>query len=99
MCARYDPRVPKACTEDDANEVRDKKQANFCDYFKPSEQAYAPEEHQADLAARDALASLFEGAESHRPAGDAAASQDDSQSGRSKSATALEQAEALFKRD
>jgi hypothetical protein len=55
----YDPRVPKACAEDDALEVRDKKSANFCDYFKPSADAYRPGEYEADLAARDALSALF----------------------------------------
>ena len=41
MCERYAPRKPKGCSEEDAIEVRDKKAANFCDYFKPTPRAYA----------------------------------------------------------
>ena len=40
MCERYAPRKPKGCSEDDAIEVRDKKAANFCDYFKPTPRAF-----------------------------------------------------------
>jgi hypothetical protein len=59
MCRNYDPRVPTACTEDDALEVRNKKSANFCDYFDPSDSAYRPGDMQADQAARSALSDLF----------------------------------------
>lgn len=59
MCERYAPRKPKGCTEEDAPEVRDKKAANFCDYFKPSPRAFNPAEHQAEAAARSKLDSLF----------------------------------------
>jgi hypothetical protein len=59
MCERYAPRLPKGCTEEDAPDVRDKKAANFCDYFKPSVKAYDPAEQQAADAARAALDSLF----------------------------------------
>jgi hypothetical protein len=51
--------MPKGCREEDAPDVRDKKNANFCDYFKPSATAYDPAEQQADQAARAALDSLF----------------------------------------
>jgi hypothetical protein len=59
MCERYAPRVPKGCSEEDAPEVRDKKNANFCDYFKPTVRAYDPTEQQAEQAARSQLDSLF----------------------------------------
>jgi hypothetical protein len=59
MCERFAPRKPKGCVEDDAPEVRDKKAANFCDYFKPSAGAFNPAEQQAEDAARSALDSLF----------------------------------------
>jgi hypothetical protein len=59
MCERYAPRKPKGCSEDDAIEVRDKKGANFCDYFKPSARAYDPTEQQAEQAARSVLDDLF----------------------------------------
>ena len=59
MCERYAPQRPKGCSEDDAIEVRDKKAANFCDYFKPSPRAFNPAEQQAEDAARSTLDSLF----------------------------------------
>jgi len=59
MCIYYAPTKPKGCREDDAIEVRDKKVANFCDYFKPSANAYNPAEQQAEAASRSALDSLF----------------------------------------
>ena len=59
MCERYAPGLPKGCREDDAPDVRDKKAANFCDYFKPSARAYDPAERNAETAARAALESLF----------------------------------------
>ena len=43
----YDPLVPEACTEDDALEVKEKARANFCDYFKPTGDAYTPGERDA----------------------------------------------------
>ena len=39
MCERFAPQLPKGCSEEDAPDVRDKKSANFCDYFKPSPKA------------------------------------------------------------
>lgn len=96
MCVHYDPGVPKGCTEDDAIEVLDKKSANFCDYFKPSERAYTPGEYEADLAARAKLSALFgEAPPAPAASGDADADADADKAGTS----TLEQAEALFKRD
>ena len=59
MCTYYAPTKPKGCREDDAIEVRDKKGANFCDYFKPSESAYDSADQQAEQKARSALDDLF----------------------------------------
>ncbi len=59
MCIYYAPSKPKGCREDDAIEVRDKKAANFCDYFKPNANAYNPAEQTAEQAARSALDDLF----------------------------------------
>jgi hypothetical protein len=59
MCTRYAPRLPKGCTEEDAPDVRDKKSANFCDYFKPKAGAYDPAGQQAAAAAQSALDALF----------------------------------------
>ena len=59
MCTRFAPRLPKGCTEEDAPDVRDKKSANFCDYFKPNAKAYDSAEQTAEQAARATLDSLF----------------------------------------
>ena len=59
MCEFYDPRLPNACAEDDALEVKDKTRANFCDYFKPSRNAYAPAEFDAEAAAQAGFKALF----------------------------------------
>jgi hypothetical protein len=59
MCERFAPRRPKGCSEEDAPEVRDKKNANFCDYFKPNANAYDPAEQQAEQAAKAQLDALF----------------------------------------
>jgi len=59
MCVYYAPAKPKGCREDDAIEVRDKKAANFCDYFKPSERAFDSADQQAEHKARSQLDDLF----------------------------------------
>ena len=59
MCLMYDPREPTGCTEDEALEVMDKEHANFCDYFKPSPDAYSPGLMEAQGKAHSELASLF----------------------------------------
>ena len=59
MCRYYDAQVPKACREDDAEEVKEKERANFCDYFKPSANAYVPGFRAASAKAENQLASLF----------------------------------------
>jgi hypothetical protein len=35
MCDFFDPQSSKGCREPMADEVADKEQANFCDYFRP----------------------------------------------------------------
>ena len=59
MCTHFAPQVVKQCREDDAEEVRDKFRANFCDYFKPSAAAHDPSFAAADSQARGQLAGLF----------------------------------------
>ncbi len=59
MCLYYDPAVSKQCREDDAEEVREKTRANFCDWFKPNPAACDPRFAEADARARDRLAALF----------------------------------------
>ena len=60
MCAHYEPRVTDQCTEELAEEVRDKQRANFCDYFKPQPGAYVATRDAAKAeASRAELDSLF----------------------------------------
>jgi hypothetical protein len=59
MCTRYAPRLPTGCDEQDAPEVRDKANANFCDYFRPSATAFDATQGAADAKARAALDALF----------------------------------------
>ena len=73
MCRHFDPRVPKQCREDDAEEVMDKDKPNFCDWFEP-----APGRHDAGKAADAAraevrLAALFGDAADEGEGGDDAA--------------------------
>ncbi|GMW07544.1 MAG: hypothetical protein AMXMBFR8_23400 [Nevskiales bacterium] len=59
MCVAYDPRVARKCTEDDAEEVKAKEQANFCDYFRPRRGAFDSSLAAAERHAKDELAALF----------------------------------------
>jgi len=59
MCIYYDPAVTKACREDDADEVREKERANFCDYFRPAEDTFDAARGASEKKAVDKLQSLF----------------------------------------
>ena len=48
--------------QDDAEEVREKIRANFCDYFKLGDDTFDPAAVAAEERARDSLGSLFGGA-------------------------------------
>ena len=63
MCTQFDPGVTRACREDDAEEVREKERANFCDYFKPSQSAFDSAIANAAEAARKQLDGLFSDAD------------------------------------
>ena len=63
MCVYFDLAVTKACREDDAEEVKEKERANFCDYFKPSADAYVPGFAAASAGAEAQLANLFSDAQ------------------------------------
>jgi hypothetical protein len=59
MCQFFDRRIARQCRQDDAEEVRNKEQANFCDWFKPRPAAFDGAEAAVQQEARDRLASLF----------------------------------------
>lgn len=59
MCRCYDATKTRQCTEDGADDVREKERVNFCDWFAPSKSAFdAGSKRQADDAAA-ALRDLF----------------------------------------
>jgi hypothetical protein len=59
MCTHFDSAVVRSCSEDDADDVKEKERANFCDYFSPSAEAYAADLATADRQARGQLGALF----------------------------------------
>ena len=60
MCRYYDPaETSKQCTEDDAEKVHDKVNANFCDYYEPSPTAFKGGSADAEHKAKAELAALF----------------------------------------
>ena len=59
MCVFFDPRGPRQCREDGAEEVKEKDRLNFCDWFKPSESAFDPDRKSEEDRARSALEDLF----------------------------------------
>ncbi|NNF60577.1 MAG: hypothetical protein HKN06_04510 [Gammaproteobacteria bacterium] len=58
LCEFYDTGVAKSCREPVAEEVRDKEQANFCDYFRPAANAYV-ELSTGQAEAESQLKTLF----------------------------------------
>lgn len=59
LCQFYHPRVSDQCTEDRAEQVREKDRANFCDYFKPKPNAYVAQSDTKAEAAKARLSGLF----------------------------------------
>ena len=88
MCTHFAPRLPTGCDEQDAPEVRDKANANFCDYFKPSATAFNAAQGATDARARAELDALF-GKDPRSEAKPAAGSSEDA---------ALAKARELFKK-
>lgn len=86
MCCYYDPRVTKACREDDAEEVREKDRANFCDYFRPADNAFDARVAAADKEAAANLDALFGAEKSDAESGSGGSEQ-------------LPDAEDLFRKD
>ncbi len=61
MCQFFDPGVSQSCREPIAEEVKEKKRANFCGYFELKPDAFRPQETAAARAARSELDALFSG--------------------------------------
>lgn len=80
MCVYYQPTAPDGCTEEDADVVTEKARANFCDYFRPSPDAFDGTLLTGDRRARADLAALFgdepETGGDADPGGDTAGSED-----------------------
>jgi hypothetical protein len=61
MCVAWEPRLPRKCREQDAEEVKAKDTANFCDWFRPRTGAFDAALAAAERQAQSQLASLFGG--------------------------------------
>jgi hypothetical protein len=59
MCSYFDPAVIRSCREDDAEDVKEKERANFCDFFRPSADAFDADKAAADQSAQTQLGALF----------------------------------------
>ncbi len=59
LCRSWDRARPKQCREEDAEEVRDKERANFCDWFKPRARAFDAARTATEAAAKAAIDGLF----------------------------------------
>ena len=59
MCLNFDSAVPRQCREDGAEDVKEKERPNFCEWFKPSPNAFDPGRKSEADAAKAALAALF----------------------------------------
>jgi hypothetical protein len=60
MCRHFDPRVPRQCREDGAEDVTDKDRLNFCDWFVPSDSAFDAGRKDEEDQAKSALDALFD---------------------------------------
>ncbi|MCP4002477.1 MAG: hypothetical protein GY727_16370 [Gammaproteobacteria bacterium] len=59
MCSYFDAAVTRSCREDDAEDVKEKERPNFCDYFKPSADAFNGDIAAANQSAQAQLGALF----------------------------------------
>jgi hypothetical protein len=76
MCSHFDPTITRSCREDDAEEVREKDRANFCDYFRLRNDAFDSGFAAADGKAKSQLGELF-GDDSGEDSADGQASEAD----------------------
>jgi hypothetical protein len=61
MCISFDARVTRQCREDGAEDVTEKERPNFCDWFKPRDDAFDPDRKSEADAATATLDALFGG--------------------------------------
>jgi hypothetical protein len=59
MCGFYDPRKPESCAEERADPPKDKRRANFCEYFEPRVQAFQAADNSTANRAKEELEKLF----------------------------------------
>ena len=59
LCIFYDPHVADQCQEPVADFVKEKERANFCDYFKPSPDAYQAKDMSKGQQSLSDLNELF----------------------------------------
>ncbi len=59
MCVEYDTSYAKHCREPTAEEVRKKTEANFCDHFKPKNNAFVAKNVSEIEKSKSALDALF----------------------------------------
>ena len=60
MCEFYEPSIAEQCREDDAEEVKGKENANFCDYFRPVTKRHDTTFARGDRDARARFDTLFD---------------------------------------
>lgn len=77
MCDFFDAGVPRQCREDGAEDVLDKEKPNFCDWFRPSHDAFDALRAKQESEAKEALAALFGDGERSKPVEDALPSEAD----------------------
>lgn len=59
MCIFHDPVLRQGCREERAEHIQEKERANFCDYFKPAQDAFKPIDRSENRVARSQLDALF----------------------------------------
>lgn len=59
LCAFFDTQKAESCTEHRADPPKDKRRANFCEYFQPRANAWQAQDNSAADKAKDELQKLF----------------------------------------
>ncbi len=61
MCRHFDEGAPDQCLEEEADFVREKARANFCDWFEAAEREWDSQALRESEAAAERLETLFGG--------------------------------------